>query len=53
MIRIADYTEKLDRLNHSGRGNEAQREFDRRVIAKHEGLLPKNPEERAHAPPRS
>lgn len=107
MIRIADYTEKLDRLNSFGRDSEAQREFDRiceqlfgatltdityedyrrmtdfrgdlrekldpdycrslgydliikdrvpvpdwedfaaMVIAKHEGLLPKSPEERA------
>lgn len=107
MIKIADYTEKLDRLNSFGRDSEAQREFERicehlfgatladitdedysrmtdfrgdlheklntdycrslgydliikdrvrvpdwedfavMVIAKHEGLLPKSPEERA------
>jgi hypothetical protein len=29
MIKIADYTEKLDRLNRSGRDNEANRKFDR------------------------
>jgi hypothetical protein len=29
MIKIADYTEKLDRLNNFGRDDDAQREFDR------------------------